>query len=72
LLSENPAFAAAPPTTSSLQDYTPEELEKHLEEAELQILVDKYAFKDSHALRCYPVRECCLEYLSATTPEGSM
>lgn len=39
------AGAAAPPTTSSLQDYTPEELEKHLEEAELQILVDKYAFK---------------------------
>lgn len=39
------ADAAAPQSTSSLQDYTPEELEKHLEEAELQILVDKYAVK---------------------------
>ncbi|KAJ9483924.1 hypothetical protein VN97_g9468 [Penicillium thymicola] len=40
-----PADATAPQTTSSLQDCTPEELEKHLEEAELQILVDKYAGK---------------------------
>lgn len=39
------ADVAAPQKTSSLQDYTPEELEKHLEEAELQILVDKYAAK---------------------------
>ncbi|CAG8385432.1 unnamed protein product [Penicillium salamii] len=39
------ANASAPPATSSLQNYTPEELEKHLEEAELQILVDKYASK---------------------------
>lgn len=39
------ADATAPQTTSSLQDCTPEELEKHLEEAELQILVDKYAAK---------------------------
>jgi ATP-dependent RNA helicase DHX29 len=39
------ADAAAPQATSSLQDYTPEELEIHLEEAELQILVDKYATK---------------------------
>ncbi|CAG7931944.1 unnamed protein product [Penicillium olsonii] len=39
------ANASAPQTTSSLQNYTPEELEKHLEEAELQILVDKYAGK---------------------------
>lgn len=29
----------------SLQDYSPEELERHLEEAELQSLVDKYASK---------------------------
>ncbi|PYI15552.1 ATP dependent RNA helicase [Aspergillus violaceofuscus CBS 115571] len=29
----------------SLQNYTPEELEKHLEEAELQLLVEKYASK---------------------------
>ncbi|KAJ5896633.1 uncharacterized protein N7473_006032 [Penicillium subrubescens] len=29
----------------SLQNYSPEELERHLEEAELQILVDKYATK---------------------------
>lgn len=42
---EPTADAAAPQTTSSLQDYTPEELEKHLEDAELQILVDKYAAK---------------------------
>ncbi|OJJ31738.1 hypothetical protein ASPWEDRAFT_118185 [Aspergillus wentii DTO 134E9] len=31
--------------TSSLQNYSPEELEKHLEDAELQILVDKYGVK---------------------------
>jgi ATP-dependent RNA helicase DHX29 len=42
---ERTADAAAPQTTTSLQDYTPEELEKHFEEAELQILVDKYAVK---------------------------
>jgi ATP-dependent RNA helicase DHX29 len=29
----------------SLQDYSPEELEKHLEDAELQLLVEKYASK---------------------------
>ncbi|KAL4916916.1 P-loop containing nucleoside triphosphate hydrolase protein [Aspergillus aurantiobrunneus] len=29
----------------SLQNYTPEELERHLEDAELQILVEKYAAK---------------------------
>jgi ATP-dependent RNA helicase DHX29 len=40
---ERTAGAGAPQPTPSLQDYTPEELEKHLEEAELQILVDKYA-----------------------------
>jgi ATP-dependent RNA helicase DHX29 len=42
---ERTADAGAPQPTSSLQNYTPEELEKHLEEAELQILVDKYAAK---------------------------
>ncbi|KAL3437177.1 P-loop containing nucleoside triphosphate hydrolase protein [Aspergillus tetrazonus] len=31
--------------TPSLQNYTPEELERHLEDAELQILVEKYAAK---------------------------
>ncbi|PYH95397.1 ATP dependent RNA helicase [Aspergillus ellipticus CBS 707.79] len=31
--------------SSSLQNYTPEELEKHLEEAELQLLVEKNASK---------------------------
>lgn len=40
---DRPADAAAPEAAPSLQDYSPEELEKHLEEAELQILVDKYA-----------------------------
>jgi ATP-dependent RNA helicase DHX29 len=29
----------------ALKDYSPEDLEKHLEEAELQLLVDKYASK---------------------------
>lgn len=42
---EPSADANAPQPTSSLQNYTPEEIEKHLEEAELQILVDKYAAK---------------------------
>ncbi|KAJ5151042.1 uncharacterized protein N7482_010294 [Penicillium canariense] len=37
--------ASAPEAGPSLQNYSPEELEKHLEEAELQILVDKYAAK---------------------------
>lgn len=32
----------------SLQDLSPEELEKHFEEAELQILVDKYALKSKN------------------------
>ncbi|PWY70412.1 ATP dependent RNA helicase [Aspergillus heteromorphus CBS 117.55] len=32
-------------SSSSLQNYTPEELEKHLEDAELQLLVEKYASK---------------------------
>lgn len=40
---ELPAGAGAPEPAPSLQNYSPEELEKHLEEAELQILVDKYA-----------------------------
>lgn len=43
---EHPAVAAtqdAAAAAPSLQDCSPEELEKHLEEAELQILVDKYA-----------------------------
>lgn len=31
--------------TQSLQDYTPEELERHLEESDLQLLVEKYASK---------------------------
>ncbi|KAJ5542979.1 Helicase C-terminal [Penicillium sp. DV-2018c] len=39
------ADSAVPQGTSSVQGYTPEELERHLEEAELQILVDKYATK---------------------------
>ncbi|OJJ50497.1 hypothetical protein ASPZODRAFT_191338 [Penicilliopsis zonata CBS 506.65] len=39
-----PTTAAATATAAtSLQDYSPEELEKHLEEAELQLLVEKYA-----------------------------
>jgi ATP-dependent RNA helicase DHX29 len=42
---ERPAETSAPQAVTSLQNYTPEELEKHLEEAELQILVDKYAAK---------------------------
>lgn len=40
---DGPAGAGAPEAAPSLQNYSPEELEKHLEEAELQILVDKYA-----------------------------
>lgn len=40
---DRPAAAGAPEAAPSLQNYSPEELEKHLEEAELQILVDKYA-----------------------------
>ncbi|KAJ6015004.1 hypothetical protein N7540_009595 [Penicillium herquei] len=39
------ADAGAPKPDPSLQNYSPEEIEKHLEEAELQILVDKYAAK---------------------------
>lgn len=31
--------------SSSLQNYSPEELERHLEDAELQLLVEKYASK---------------------------
>ncbi|KAJ5660227.1 hypothetical protein N7507_006678 [Penicillium longicatenatum] len=42
---DRPVDAGAPPADPSLQNYTPEELEKHLEEAELQILVEKYASK---------------------------
>ncbi|KAJ5178878.1 hypothetical protein N7492_002088 [Penicillium capsulatum] len=42
---EPAASAGAPQTDSALKNYTPEELEKHLEESELQILVDKYAAK---------------------------
>lgn len=37
--------AGAPQADPSLQNLSPEELEKHLEEAELQILVDKFAAK---------------------------
>ncbi|KAF9886137.1 hypothetical protein FE257_011962 [Aspergillus nanangensis] len=44
-----PAEKNLPPTeiqqSSSLQDYSPEELEKHLEDAELQLLVEKYSAK---------------------------
>lgn len=40
---DRPAAASAPEAAPSLQNYSPEELEKHLEEADLQILVDKYA-----------------------------
>lgn len=36
---------AVPQGSQSLQDYSPEELEKHLEESELQLLVEKYAAK---------------------------
>lgn len=42
---DHQAGAGAPEATSSLQNYSPEELERHLEEAELQILVDKFAAK---------------------------
>lgn len=42
---DRPVDAGAPQTDPSLQNYTPEELEKHLEEAELQILVEKSAAK---------------------------
>ncbi|KAJ6051991.1 hypothetical protein N7460_002525 [Penicillium canescens] len=44
-IEERPAETSAPQAVTSLQNYTPEELEKYLEEAELQILVDKYAAK---------------------------
>jgi ATP-dependent RNA helicase DHX29 len=37
--------APQPNEAPSLQNYTPEELERHLEDAELQILVEKYAAK---------------------------
>lgn len=40
---DRPTGAGAPQADPSLQNLSPEELEKHLEEAELQILVDKYA-----------------------------
>lgn len=44
-----PAEGNQPPadsqTSQSLESYTPEELEKHLEESELQLLVEKYASK---------------------------
>lgn len=39
------AAATAAPEGQALKDYSPEDLEKHLEEAELQLLVDKYASK---------------------------
>ncbi|KAJ5730239.1 uncharacterized protein N7483_004747 [Penicillium malachiteum] len=39
------ADAGAPKPDPSLKNYSPEEIDKHLEEAELQILVDKYAAK---------------------------
>ncbi|KAJ5366628.1 Helicase C-terminal [Penicillium brevicompactum] len=42
---ERTTDASAPDPTPSLQNYTPEELEKHLEEAQLQIFVEKYATK---------------------------
>ncbi|KAJ5946763.1 hypothetical protein N7454_003602 [Penicillium verhagenii] len=42
---DRPVDAGAPQSGPSLQDYTPEELEKHLEEAELQILIEKNAAK---------------------------
>ena len=44
-----PAEGNQPPTGTqepqSLQDYSPDELEKHLEDSELQLLVEKYAAK---------------------------
>ncbi|KAJ5733407.1 hypothetical protein N7493_002193 [Penicillium malachiteum] len=39
------ADTGAPKPDPTFQNYSPEELEEHLEEAELQILVDKYAAK---------------------------
>ncbi|KAJ5707251.1 hypothetical protein N7488_007052 [Penicillium malachiteum] len=46
------ADTGAPKPDPSLHHYSPDELEKHLEEAELQILVDKYAAKSkSDAVR---------------------
>lgn len=42
---ERPVEAGTSQPNPSLQNYSPEELEKHLEEAELQIWVDKYAAK---------------------------
>ncbi|KAL2829899.1 P-loop containing nucleoside triphosphate hydrolase protein [Aspergillus pseudoustus] len=44
--------AHKPNDAPSLQNYTPDELERHLEDAELQILVEKYAAKcKSDAIR---------------------
>ncbi|RAK95135.1 putative ATP dependent RNA helicase, partial [Aspergillus ibericus CBS 121593] len=40
-----PATVEPKTDAPSLQNYTPEELERHLEEAELQLLVEKYASK---------------------------
>ncbi|PWY93317.1 ATP dependent RNA helicase [Aspergillus sclerotioniger CBS 115572] len=42
---ESKPSTVEPTTDASLQNYTPEELERHLEEAELQLLVEKYASK---------------------------
>ncbi|KAJ6172383.1 Helicase C-terminal [Penicillium chermesinum] len=42
---DRPTGAGAPQADPSLQSLSPEELERHLEEAELQILVDKFAAK---------------------------
>ncbi|GLB10832.1 hypothetical protein AtubIFM57258_007244 [Aspergillus tubingensis] len=42
---QQPAVESKSEAAPSLQNYTPEELEKHLEEAELQLLVEKYASK---------------------------
>ncbi|RAL15062.1 putative ATP dependent RNA helicase [Aspergillus homomorphus CBS 101889] len=42
---QQPVINSNKDKASSLQNYTPEELEKHLEEAELQLLVEKYASK---------------------------
>ncbi|KAE8145083.1 P-loop containing nucleoside triphosphate hydrolase protein [Aspergillus avenaceus] len=40
-----PTAETQKPTSESLQNYSPEELERHLEDAELQLLVEKYASK---------------------------
>lgn len=42
---ENKPSVESQSATQSLQNYSPEELEKHLEESELQILVEKHAAK---------------------------